>query len=151
MPSSIRTTHEPLLRPRPIPEEVSLVNWPLRDEPVGASLVLALAAGAGWLAVWGSGSVVMGTVIFGLLAATLWRTWLPVRFHLGSGGVVQFVLGSERRLAWLDIARYELLNDGVMFFSQAEASPLATLEGVYMRWGNQREKVLAVLEFYLPQ
>jgi len=129
---------------------VSLVDWPLREEPLGSSLVLALAAGGGWLAGWGSGSAVMGVVIVVLLAATLWRTWLPVRFQLGAGGVVQSVLGWERRIAWLEIGRYELQTDGVIFFRDAEAAPLAALNSVYVRWGNQGEKVLAVLEFYLP-
>lgn len=151
MASSIRSSHDPLLRPRPMPDEVSLVDWPLRDEPLGSSLVLALAAGAGWLAVWGSGSAVMGAVILVLLAATLWRTWLPVRFQLGSSGVVQSVLGWERRIAWLEIGRYELQHDGVILFRDAEIRPLAALNSVYVRWGNQREKVLAVLEFYLPR
>ena len=151
MPSSIRSTNDPLLRPRPIPDEVWLVDWPLREEPIGSSLVLALVAGAGWLAVWATGSAVTGGVMFALLALTLWRTWLPVRYQLGAGGVVQSVLGWERRIAWLEIGRYELQDDGVVFFRDAEAAALAALNGVYMRWGNQREKVLAVLEFYLPR
>lgn len=151
MASSIRSTNEAVLRPRPIPDEVLLVDWPLRDEPMGSSLALALAAGAGWLAVWATGSAVMGVVIVVLLGATLWRTWLPVRYKIGAGGVVQSVLGWERRIAWLEIGRYELQADGVIFFRDAEAAPLAALNGVYVRWGNQREKVLAVLEFYLPR
>lgn len=133
-----------------MPDEVSLVDWPLRDEPLGSSFALALAAGAGWLAVWGSGSGVMGVVIIGLLAVTLWRTWLPVRYQLGTGGVVQSVLGWKRRIPWLEIGRYELQADGVILFRDAEAAPLATLNSVYVRWGTQREKVLAMLEFYLP-
>lgn len=134
-----------------MPEEVSLLDWPLREEPLESSLVLALAAGAGWLAVWASGSAAMGVMIVGLLALTSWRTWLPVRYKIGAGGVVQSVLWSVRRIEWLEIGRYELQENGVIFFRDAEAAPLAALNGVYVRWGNQREKVLAVLEFYLPR
>src|SRR5262245_54455348 len=116
MPSSIRSMNDPVLRPRPIPDEVWLVDWPLREEPIGSSLALALAAGAGWLAAWATGSAVMGILILALLALTLWRTWLPVRYQLGTGGVVQSVLGWDRRIAWLEIGRYELQKDGVIFF-----------------------------------
>jgi hypothetical protein len=151
MTSSIRSTHDSLSRPRPIPEEVSLVDWPLRDEPIGSSLALALAAGAGWLTVWATGSAVMGLLIVGLLIVTLWRTWLPVRYQLGSGGVVQSVLGWQRRLAWLEIDRYQLQPDGVILYHAADGAPLAVVSGAYLHWGEQKDKVLAILKFYLPR
>ncbi len=127
------------------------MDWPLRDEPIGSSLALALAAGAGWLTVWATDSPGMGVVIVALLAVTLWRIWLPVRYQLGSGGVVQSVLGWQRRLAWLQVARYELQHNGVILFRDADGAPLAALSGVYIRWGEQQEKVRAILEFYLPR
>jgi hypothetical protein len=150
MPSSIRSTPEITLRPRPIPEEVVLWNWPLRDEPLAASLLLTLAAGAGWLTIWATASPWLGAIIVSLLAITLWRTILPVRFELGSQGIVQTVLGWQRRTSWLQIARFELLPHGVIFCFQSEASPLATLTALYMRWRDQRDQVLAILDFYLP-
>ncbi len=127
------------------------MDWPLRDEPIGSSLALALAAGAGWLTVWATDSAAMGIAIVALLGVTLWRTWLPVRYQLGSSGVVQSVLGWQRRLAWLEIARYELQHEGVILFCDAEGAPLAALSGVYIRWGEHQDKVQAILEFYLPR
>jgi len=117
---------------------------------MGSSLAIALAAGAGWLTVWSTGSAVMGAIILSLLGVTLWRIWLPVRYQLGSSGVVQSVLGWQRRLAWQEIIRYELQHDGVILFRDSESAPLSAQGGLYVRWGKDREKVLPVLKFYLP-
>jgi hypothetical protein len=150
MPSTISPTRENLPRGRVVPTEVTIVDWPVRDQPLGASLALVLAAGAVWLAVWATGNAVAGTVVGVLLAVTLWRTWLPVRYQIGSGGVEQKVLGFPRRMAWSSIRHYEVRGDGVVLFFDSELSKLSPLRGVYIRWGSQREAVLANLEFFLP-
>jgi len=132
------------------PAEVTVVDWPVRDQPLGASLALALAAGAVWLADWATGNGLAGVVLGVLLAVTLWRTWLPVKYQLGGGGVEQKVLGFSRRMAWGSIRNYEVRGDGLLLFFDAELSKLSPLRGVYIRWGGQREAVLANLEYYLP-
>jgi len=131
------------------PVEVTIVDWPVRDQPVGASLALALAAGVVWLAVWATGNGVAGIVVGVLLAATLWRTWLPVRYVLGGGGVEQKVLVFSRRMAWSSIRHYEVRGDGVVLFFDAEVTAFSPLRGVYLRWGAERDAVLVNLEYYL--
>jgi hypothetical protein len=150
MPSTIPPTRENLPRGRVVPTEVTIVDWPVRDQPVGASLALALAAGAVWLAVWATGNPLVGIIVGVLLAATLWRTWLLVSYQIGGGGVEQKVLGFSRRMAWGSIRHYEVRGDGVVLFFDSELSKLSPLRGVYIRWGGQRQAVLANLEFYLP-
>ena len=150
MPSSIPPTRESVPRGRVAPAEVTVVDWPVRDQPLGASLALALAAGAVWLADWATGNGLAGVVLGVLLAVTLWRTWLPVKYQLGGGGVEQKVLGFSRRMAWGSIRNYEVRGDGLLLFFDAELSKLSPLRGVYIRWGGQREAVLANLEYYLP-
>jgi len=132
------------------PVEVTVVDWPVRDQPVGASLALALAAGAVWLAVWTTGNAVVGILVGVALAVTLWRTWLPVKYQLGGGGVEQKVLGFSRRMAWNSIRHYEIRGDGVVLFFDDDLSKQTPLRGIYVRWVAQREAVLANLQHYLP-
>jgi hypothetical protein len=149
MPSSIRPTKDSTPRVRALPEELTIVDWPLRDQPVSASLALTLVAGATWLAVWATKSVVAGTFVAVVLAVTLWRTWLPVRYQLGSGGVVQSVLGWRRRIAWSAIRHYEVRTDGVVLSPDVAAPQLTSVRGLYLHFGSQQEAVLAQLDYYL--
>jgi hypothetical protein len=149
MASSIRPTRESSTRIRVAPEEVTIDDWPLRDRPLSSSLALTLAAGASWLAVWATGIPAAGAVMAGIFALTLWRTWLPVRYQLGSGGVVRSLLGWRRRIAWMSIRRHELRSDGVLLFPDGADTPLAPLRALYVHWSAQREAVIAQLDFYL--
>ena len=84
-----------------------------------------------------------------LLAITLWRTWLPVRYQIGGGGIVQVALGRRRRIPWTAILRYEVRPGGVLLLPDAIVTPLSPLRGLYLPWGGQREAVLASCEYYL--
>jgi len=128
---------------------MTIVDWPLRDRPISSSLALSLGAGASWLAGGATGIPAAGAVVGGILALTLWRTWLPVRYQLGSGGVVRSVLGWRRRIPWTAIRGHELRSDGVLLFGDGGATPLAPLRAFYVHWGGGREAILAQLDFYL--
>jgi hypothetical protein len=150
MPSSIRPTRDSSPRIRVAPDEVTISDWPLRDRPLPSSLAVTLAAGASWLAVWATNNPAAGGAIAILLALTLWRTWLPVRYQLGGGGVVQSVLGWRRRIAWTAIRNYELHGDGVLLSPDAAVTSLSPLRGLYLPWGTRRDAVIAQLDYYLP-
>jgi len=149
MSSSIRPARDGSSRIRQAPEEVTIDDWPLRDRPMGASLAVTLAAGLAWLAVWATGNVVVGAAIGVALLLTLWRTWLPMRYQLGSGGIVQTVLGWRRRIPWMAIRRYEPRSDGVLLFSDAAVVGFAPLRGLYLHCGGKREAVIAQLQHHL--
>jgi hypothetical protein len=149
MPSSIPSTRESSTRIRVAPEEVTVVDWPLRDRPIASSLALSLAAGMSWLAGWAIDSPWAGAVVAGLLALTLWRTWLPLQYQLGSGGIIRSVFGWRRRIPWTAVFGHELRSDGVLLFADGGATPLAPLRAFYLHWGTQREAVLGQLDFYL--
>ena len=149
MPSSIRPTRDGGSRIRASPEEVTIDDWPLRDRPLSSAVAFALAAAASWGAIWATGNPAVGAVVAIMLALTLWRTCLPVRYQLGTGGVVQSVLGWRRRIAWTSIRRYELHAEGALLSPDATATPLSPLRGLYLRWGSQRQAVIAQLEYHL--
>jgi hypothetical protein len=85
----------------------------------------------------------------GLLALTLWRTLLPVTFEIGVSGVTQVVVGRRRRISWPAIRGYEVRGNGVVLVPDAEITPLSPLRGLYIPWLDQRDRVLAAVEYYL--
>jgi hypothetical protein len=150
MPSSAHQPRESSLRIRVAPEEVSLIDWPLVQRPVSSLLALALASGTVWLVGWASQRWEAAALAAVALAVTLWRTWLPVRFDIGSGGIAQVILGRfKRRIPWSAIQSYEVRTDGVLLVPDPVITPLSPLRGLYLHWGHQREAVLANLEYYV--
>jgi hypothetical protein len=138
------------LRIRVAPEEVSLTDWPLRQRPVSSLFALAIAGGTSWLVGWAANRWEVGAIAAAALGITLWRTWLPVRFEIGSGGIVQVIVGRfKRRIPWSAIQAYEVRQTGVLLLPDAVVTPLSPLRGLFLHWGDQREAVLASLDYYV--
>jgi hypothetical protein len=148
MPSSIQSHREPL-RIRVAPEEVTLVVWPLRQRPVESALLMALAAGASCFVGWWTRQPLVGGGVAAALAIVLWRTWLPVTFDVGISGITRTVLGRSLRISWSAVRSHEIQPDGVLLSPDAQIVPLSPLRGLYLPWLDQREKVLAHVEYYL--
>jgi hypothetical protein len=150
MPSSTRPTRDSQVRLRTAPEEVTVNDWGLRDRPLASSVAATVAAGTSWVAAWATGSLAAGLVVLAALAIILWRTWLPLRYQLGNSGITQSVFGWRRQIPWTAIGSYDVREGGVLLLADAVRTPLAPLRGFFLPWGSQREPVLALLDFYLP-
>jgi hypothetical protein len=127
---------------------VTIDDWAIRDRPLGSSLALTLAAGASWLAVWGTGAPLVGFLVAAILAGVMWRTWIPIRFELGVSGVTQSILGRRTRVPWVAILKYETRSDGVLLLHDATTTPLSPLRGLYVHWHDQRDQVVAQLDYH---
>jgi hypothetical protein len=149
MSSSLRSSRDGSLSARAAPEEVTVVDWPLRDQPIGSSVAMSVAAGLSWLAIWATDVPAAGAIIGTALFITLWRTWLPVTYHLGSSGIVQSVLGWRRRIPWSAVRRYEQRGNGVVLLPSESDSVYASLRGCYLHWGEQRDAVLSQVEYHV--
>jgi hypothetical protein len=57
------------------------------------------------------------------------------------------MLGWRRQIAWSTIRHCDLRRDGVLLFSAA-AENAAPLGGLYLHWGDQRDAVLAHLDYH---
>jgi len=150
MPASTRPTRDSQVRLRAAPEEVTVGDWGLRDRPLGSSVAVTLATGTSWIAAWGTGNLLAGLLVAGVLAIILLRTWLPVRYQLNGSGVGQSVFGWRRQIPWTAIQSYEVKGSGVLLLADAGQSPLGPLRGFFVPWGGHRGQVLALLDFYLP-
>lgn len=137
------------MRLRAAPENVTLESWPLRERPLESWSLLALAGGAGALVGWTSGSEGLGWVATFALIVTLWRVWIPVTWEFSSRGVLERKFGRKRRIPWAAIRHSEAYRRGVLLLPDRVLNSLAPLRGVYVPWGNQREALLANLEYYL--
>jgi hypothetical protein len=150
MPSSVELERESTQRIRVVPAEVTLAVWPLRQEPLGSLLVLAIGGAVSWLLAWSLAQPSVGLVAGGALLITTWRTWIPVTYEMGLSGVTQSVLGRRRRISWPAIRGYRIYSRGVLLLADESAPPLMPLRGLYIPWLGEHDKVLATLEYYLP-
>jgi hypothetical protein len=135
--------------PRSPPPEVTVTNWPLRDDgPAGWVLAVAASA-AGPLAAWLAGSAAMGWLVAAVLAVALWRLWLPVTYEFGYRGITQSCLGRARLIPWRSLSRYEVYSGGVPLSADPDRSPLSALRSVFVCWGGKRAEIMAHVEYYV--
>jgi hypothetical protein len=149
MPPSTQPTRESGLRIRVAPEELSLIDWPLVQQPLSSAVALFLAGGASGLAGWAARSWIVTAFVAVLMCVALVRTLLPIRYTLGGGGIVQSLWRWRRRIPWTAIRDWELHADGVLLLPEAVQSPLRPLRGVYLHWGQYKAAVLAHLDYHL--
>lgn len=128
--------------------ELRLVNWPARDSPGEALLVLCCEVAIATLAGSMSRSLAMACLAFGVLLLVTWRLWIPIRFDLGPAGVTQTVLGWRRSIRWSDIAAYEPRARGILLVPHAGSRQLAAVRGLYVRWNKQKEQLLELVRYY---
>ena len=131
-----------------VPSEVLLFNWPLVQNG-WRSLIHVLATGLiVALAYYWSGSLAM-TLLTGLvLVIATWRFWVPMRYRLTAEGIGQFGFGRRRLIPWPSIVRYEILRDGITLHFGRDDSLLARLSTIHLTWGSDRERVLAMVDFF---
>lgn len=137
------------LRLRPNPPTARVRVWPLRDEPVRSAAVIGVVVAVSLAAAAAVNKVAIGCLLFGLLCLTVRRLWYPVTYEFGPKGLVYSTLGWRRRVIWANMVRYEIFPDGVLLSPLSASQPLCTLRGVFIRFNDQREELLAALDFYL--
>jgi hypothetical protein len=84
----------------------------------------------------------------GLVTAAAWRLFVPVEFELGALGVIEHRGGQARRAAWSAVDHAWIGRQGV-FLSLYDAR-CSAFRGIYLPWEQQRDQVLAIVEYYLP-
>jgi len=78
--------------------------------------------------------------------------WIPVECTLGRHGVDQRGWFGTRRTPWTSVARYAARPGGLLLLPNTDPSPVAALRGLFIPWQDQRDAILAVVEFYVvPQ
>ncbi len=127
------------------PTPLTWRSWPVLDEtrrswPLVAGLA-ALAVLAGWL----TSDIFAGTLVAAVLAAAVWRLWLPVTYEINSLGIEERCFGRQRRIPWSQLSAGEILANGVSFSASPHASAGSQWRSFFVPWGRYRQAVLAAL------
>jgi hypothetical protein len=125
---------------------LSWVSWPLREEPQSAWIVAAftLLTGGGLLAYTHNWGWAAGGAALLLLTVRAW--FLPTRFTLDAQGATRRCLGVERRMPWTRVRRASPDRRGVLLSPLPYPSRLETFRGLYLRFAENREAVMAFVQ-----
>jgi hypothetical protein len=137
----------PIAPQRLAPEKILFSAWPLQQGEWGAML-FCLASLLCWLflpklltqqpvACW------IASLCFFL---TGWHYWLPVQYEFGLAGIQMRILGYNRLIPWIAIAKFELLHNGVWLYTEREHT---SRRGTFIPFGNKKPEITAILEYYL--
>jgi hypothetical protein len=124
-------------------------SWPAREHPLLAIAVLAALVGAALGIRWLCGQPHLAWLAAAVLAASLWRFFLPIDFELGEDGVDQWLFGHHRRTAWSAIARYEVWDAGILLLFQDVVCPMDLARSFYLPCRGRRDEVLAEVRQHL--
>jgi hypothetical protein len=131
------------------PPDLIVNSWPLRDEPLAATITLAVALTVSIAAGYLAGSLLFGLASAAALLLALRGWWLPVEYQLNELGVKQTIFGRGQRTPWHDWGGYRLHSRGVILLPEAVASPLDTLRGIYIPYLHQRDELVEIVERHL--
>jgi hypothetical protein len=131
------------------PPDITIVSWPMRDQPFASAIVFAIAVGASIGAGFIAGSVVVGLLSAAALLVALRHWWLAAEFHLNELGVKRTLWGRSRRTPWREIAGYQLRREGVALLVDGDTSPIAMLRCMYIPYLARRETIVALVEYNL--
>ncbi len=133
------------------PPAVRLRSCPVYDAWPWSALALAGLAAIGLLVQWSMESIGLALVTMVLLAATVWRFWIPVWFEVDERGITQRFLGHARRIPWHSIGCYEPRAAGIVFQPVARMALLDALAALYVPWQDHREQLCALADHYLGE
>ena len=140
-----------MIRQGPPPPSLRWRSWPLRDEPLRASLVVLGLVAAGAILITCGVAAHMALLAVLALAITLWRIFVPVAFELNADGVNQTLLGQRRQLPWSAVRRYEVNAAGVLLLPHADRCSMDFFRGLYLPWNRHREELLTQIRYHLGE
>jgi len=133
------------------PPAIRFESWPLRESPLRCGLVGAGLLAVGVVVLVVTGQLHLAVLAMVVLAAVLWRFFLPVQFELNEAGVDQRFFRWQRHIPWQAIDHYRGCSDGVLLSPDADPSPLASMRGLFLPFGSHRDEILALLGHYLER
>ncbi|HVX60144.1 MAG TPA: hypothetical protein VHC19_06080 [Pirellulales bacterium] len=146
MSSPPPTASAPAVRRGP-PPPVSWRSWPLEEGGASAWWLSIVAVGVIVAVGLSTGSAQRTLVACAVLGLAAWRFFVPTHYELGAQGILQEVLGRQRRIPWRTFESAELCREGV-FLRPANGGWFSP-HGLYLPWSSRRSEVLAQIEYYL--
>lgn len=127
-----------------------LLAWrvhPARARPAMAAVTVLFIAGVACLthAAYHAFWLTMLAVLF--LSGAAGEFLFPSHYVLTAEGASrQSWLGVRQQVAWPDVLAVYRFEDGLKLSTAARPGPLEPHRGLYLRWGGERDAVLAIVD-----
>lgn len=120
--------------------------WLAKRDPVRAAGTVLLALAAGGLAAYVFRSPVAAVVAAALLLGAVGEFLLPVEYRLTAEGAEARNLCYWRKIAWTEVKRVALGEEGIKLSPLACDSPREAFRGVLLRFAGNRQDVIAAVQ-----
>ena len=129
------------------PRPITWTVWPMGEVSPSIAFVAICVIGSSASTWWVTGKWVLALGVAAAVAAAAWRAFIPHTYELNSLGLSIEVGGWRWRVAWRNIAAYELGKSGVYLAPRGSRWPW--LRGHYLPWKDRRAEVVSLLEYYV--
>jgi len=124
-------------------------SWPIADKPLQAIFLMAGLIAVGMVAYRTTNRMHLAVLAAAVLAAALWRFFLPVMYEVNADGVNRWLFGRHRRIPWGEVRHYEVSSTGVLLLPCQRRSAIDVVRGEFVPWGSHRDEVLAQIRYHL--
>jgi len=133
--------------------ELVFVSWPLRQGGILSWSVMGLPLLAGFLVGWFQGGSISGILAGLLVLVAMWRHWLPVSFHISSGGLEQSAFGRRSKARWSAVNEFIATRRGVwILFGYGSRDLWSWMHGWFIRCDSNNQRALfEAIERFRPQ
>jgi len=143
-------TTVPLSFERETPTVLRWRRWPLADHPRWSWIVPLGVTAIGGLAIYLSGSWLMGLLAAVVVALSLWQFWLAVTFQVDAHGLQRRVLGRTRVVPWSAVRAYQPRTTGIVLFQRPDPMPIDALRSIFLPYADDKDETLSAVRQHLP-
>jgi hypothetical protein len=115
---------------------------PARERAGGAALGLATILAVAVAAWWSTGVIWWGVLSLAVLLFALNRFFFPSRFVIDGQGITAKYPLRSKRLAWGDLRRFSVDDNGGFLSTRARRSRLDAYRGMHILFGADRDAVV---------
>jgi hypothetical protein len=132
-----------------VAEEEVVLRWQVhlaRNHPEKLAVIIAIVAATGVIACGWFNSVIPGALMAFVLFGALSDFLLPNSYRFTSTHASATTPLGKRIIAWTDVRRVYLDDEGVKLSPLDKQSRLEAYRGVYLRFGGRRDEVLETIK-----
>lgn len=133
---------------------VDTLHWkchPSRRSLLKTALVLLLLHGLMFFTMWYTGSAFIGVVVMTAMVLSLGAYFFPTWYTLTDKGVLVKTLVTKFERPWTVYRSHWPDKNGVLLSPFPSASRLENFRGLFVRFENNREAVLAFVKRFVPE
>ena len=106
-------------------------------------IIIMLLGGFIWLYIWGIGLALL------IILITLLQYFIPTIYIIDEDGIRVKYLFQDKKYKWSHFKSYYIDNKGILLSPFAKPTRLENYRGLYVRYGKEKERVIAEIEKYM--